>query len=275
MAAGGALIGGCGSSAPTANPVSRAAYVSSRESGVRFTLNLRLAASGLSRGFAITGSGYAGKGDHSARMTMNFSGIPGATGLPSGGHGVDAVFVYPTVYMRIPFLTDKLPEGKTWLQIDLGKVLHATGSALPQALGIGQIDPTQFLQYLKASSGQVKDLGSEQLYGVSTTHYLAKLQLPSILKRLPSQEREAARPLLQHVGNAGSIPIGVWVDGKDRVRKLQIGIDISGTTATGSATVTVGFTEYGPVPSVTPPPATEVLNLTSLLSKGLASTFTG
>ncbi len=243
---------------------------------MRFTLDLQLSYAKLAQRFAITGSGYAGPGGHSVKMRMNFSGIPGATGLPSGGRGVEAVFNYPTVYMRMPFLADKLPEGRSWLQIDMSKVAQAThGAAVPQALGIGQVDPAQLLQYLKASSGHLRNLGSAQLYGVSTTHYQATLQLTTVLRKLPTRERAAARSLLQHVGNVGAIPIGVWVDGRGRVRRLQMSLDITGATAIGSATVTVGFTDYGPVPAVEPPPASEVVNLTSLLTGGLAGALSG
>jgi hypothetical protein len=276
--AAAALLGGCGSSSPSArtNAVARAAFISSREPGMRFTLDLQLSYAKLSQRFAITGSGYAGPGGHSVRMSMNFSGIPGATGMPSGGRGVRAVFDYPTFYMRIPFLADKLPEGKSWLQIDMSKVAQAThGAAMPQALGIGQVDPAELLQYLKASSGHLQSLGRETLYGTSTTHYRATLRLPTVLATLPARDRAAARSLLQHVGNAGEIPIGVWIDGQGRVRRLQMSLEITGDTAIGAATVTVGFTSYGPVPAITPPPASEVVNLTSLLAGGLAGAFSG
>lgn len=273
-----AVLAGCGSSSPatTVDPVARAAYLSSGEEGMRFTLNLRLSRSKPTQSFSITGSGYAGPGGHEASMTMNFSGIPGAGGLLSEGHGVQAVYMYPTVYLRMPFIADKLPEGKAWLEIELAKVLNAThGASIPQLLGIGQIDPTQLLQYLKASSGQVRDLGTQRLYGANTTHYQVTLRLASVLAKLPSQSRLAARSLLQHIGNSDEIPFDVWVDGRGRVRQVQISLAITGATATGSATVTVGFTEYGAVPAIKPPAASEVFNLTSMLSGGFLSSLAG
>lgn len=272
----GALLSGCGSSSPNAsNPVARAAYISSDETGMRFTLKLRLAYSKLySHSFEITGSGYAGRDGHNVKMTMNLSGIPGVTGLPSGGRGVEAVYVYPTFYMRLPFLADKLPEGKSWLEIDISKVLQASGGkALPQALGIGQVDPTQFLQYLKASTNDVKEVGAEELYGVPTTRYDVKLRLSSILRVLPADQRIAARPMLEHTGNANAMPLNVWIDARGRVRQVQAHLTIAGATLSGKANITVGFTEYGHVPAVTPPAEGEVVNLTSLLSGGVGNAF--
>lgn len=269
-------LGACGGSSAPPNPVARAAYVSTGEPGMRFTLDVHLSRSGPTQSFSVTGSGYAGPGGHSASLNMDFSGIPGAGGLLSRGHGVQAVYVYPTMYLRMPFISDKLPEGKSWLEVELGKVLNAThATSVPQALGIGQVDPTQILQYLKASSGEVRDVGSQRLYGVSTTHYQVRLRLPSVLAKLPADARSAAKALLQHVGNASAIPFDVWVDGKGRVRRVQISVAVEGTTVTGQATVTVGFTSYGPVPAVAPPPADEVVNLTGMLSGGLLGTLAG
>lgn len=270
-------LGACGSSASSgANAVTRAAYTSTREAGMRFTLNLHLSRSSPAQSFSVTGSGYAGPGGHSASMSMDFSGIPGAGGLVSHGHGVQAVYMYPTVYLRMPFIADKLPEGKSWLEIELSKVLSAPhGGSAPQAFGIGQIDPTQLLDYLKASVGQVRDLGTQRLYGTLTTHYRVQPRLASVLAKLPAGSRAAARALLEHAGNAGAVPFDVWVDGRGRVRQIQISLAIQGPTATGLATVTIGFTAYGPVPAVTPPPADEVVNLTGMLSSGLLSSLAG
>ncbi len=270
-------LGACGTSASSApNPVARAAHISTSEEGMRFTLDVHLSRPHPEQGFSITGNGYAGPGGHSASVNMDFSGIPGAGGLLSRGHGVQAVYVYPTMYLRMPFIADKLPEGKSWLEVELGEVLNAThATSVPQALGIGQIDPAQILQYLKASSGQVRDLGTQRLYGLSTTHYQVRLRLPSVLARLPASSRSAAKALLQHVGNASAIPFDVWVDGRGRVRRVQISLAVQGMTATGKATVTVGFTSYGPVPAVAPPPAGEVVNITGMLSSGLLGSLTG
>lgn len=274
----GALLGGCGSSSPrVSNPVARAAFVSSEEAGMRFTLNLRLAYSKIySHSFEISGSGYAGQGGHNVKMTMDFAGIPGMTGLPSGGKDVEAVYVYPTFYMKLPFLADKLPEGKSWLEIDISKVLLAThGTTMPQALGIGQVDPTQFLQYLKADAEEVRKIGAEQLYGVPTTHYEVKLKLSSILKALPASERSAALPILAHTANPNGVSINAWIDAQGRVRQVKTALQVAGPTVSGRANITVGFTEYGPVPTVTTPSTSEVVNLTSLLSNGLGKAFGG
>ncbi len=254
------------------DPVARAADLSSRQQGVRFTLQMQLSSPMLPGGFTISGGGYA-NASKAGRVSIDLSQVPGLSAVAGGGSAtVETVYLYPTVYMHIPFLADKLPEGKSWMKLDLSKITQTLGgSSLPQAFSLGQADPTQFLQYLRASSGQVERVGTQQLYGTSTTQYRTTLQLSRVLEELPSSDRTAAEQMLQHVGNDGAIPVNVWIDPQGRVRRLQLALDVSGATASGSATVTVGFTEYGPVPAISPPPADEVIDLTSLLSSGLLS----
>jgi hypothetical protein len=268
---GGALIAGCGAS-ETLDPVAKAADLSSKQQGVRFTLQMQLSSPLMPGGFTISGSGYA-NASKEGRVSIDLSQVPGLAAIAGGGSAtIETVYLYPTVYMHMPFLADKLPEGKSWMKLDLSKITQAAGgSSLPQAFSLGQADPTQFLQYLKASSGQVKKVGSQQLYGTSTNEYETTLQLSRVLEKLPASDRTAAEQMLQHVGNDGSIPVNVWIDPQGRVRQLQMALDVSGAAASGSATVTVGFTAYGPVPAISPPPESEVTDLTSMLSSGSLS----
>jgi hypothetical protein len=178
---------------------------------------------------------------------------------------VEAVFIYPRLYMRMPFLADKLPEGKSWMKIDMSKLAGATGSgSLPQALSLGQAEPTQFLMYLRASSGQVRKIGAQPLDGASTTHYRTTLRLSSVLGRLPLGDRAAAKTMLSHAGGAGSVPIDVWIDKQRRVRRIQMSLELAGAVS-GPATIAIEFTNYGPVPTISAPKESEVVDLTGIV----------
>jgi hypothetical protein len=275
LVGGGTLIAGCGSSA-SLDPVARAAEVSAKQAGVRFTLEMQLSSPQLPSGFAIRGSGYANQAQKSGRLSIDLSGIPGLSSFAAGGARIEAVFLDPVVYMHMPFLAGKLPQGKTWMKLDVSKASKALGGgSMPSAFSLGQSDPTQFLQYLRASSGEVRKAGVQQLDGVQTTRYVATLQLSRVLEKLPAADRAAEQTLLQHVGVDGAIPVEVWVDTQHRVRRVQMSIDVSAATASGSATVTVNFTSYGAVPAISAPPAGEVADLTSMFSSRLARLHAG
>ncbi len=280
LGAGGVAVSGCGASA-TLDPIARAAEITAQQSGAKFSLTTQLASSALpGGGFSITANGYLDEHDRSAELTMDLSGIPGASALPGGGGGtVQAIFQYPVIYMNLPFLAGKLPEGKTWMEIDLSKAAQADGIDLSQLSSLDETDPTQFLEYLRASSGGVSTVGHETLDGVPTTHYHATLQLSDILARLPSSAQAAAKSALEKLDDAGAIPVDVWVDAQGRVRRIELSIGVSlpagasgvtGATSV-SGTTTMNFTSYGPIPAIVPPPSNEVFDATSLASAGLGS----
>ncbi len=285
LGAGGVAVSGCGASA-TLDPIARAAEITGQQSGTRFSLTTQLASSALpGDGFSITANGYLYEHDRSGEMTMDLSGLPGASALPGGGAGtVQMIFQYPVIYMNLPFLAGKLPEGKTWMELNLTQAAQADGIDLSQLSWFNEADPTKFLEYLRASSGGVTAVGSATVDGVPTTHYHATLQLSDILARLPSSAQAAAKSALEELGDAGAIPVDVWVDAQGRVRRIQLSIGVSvpagaSGSATGaisvSGTTTMDFTSYGPVPPVAPPPSSEVFDATSLATAGLGSGQSG
>lgn len=266
---GAALIAGCGAST-TLDPVARAAQVSSSQTGIDFTLEVKLGSAALAKELSITAHGWVDERKHAARMSMDFAGVPAISALPGGGTGVEAVFLYPRLYMRLPFLADKLPEGKSWMELDMSRLASTSSEGtVPQAFSIGQANPTQFLAYLRASSGEVKRLGPRQIDGVPTTGYRAELQLSRVLGSLPLGERATARSMfshLSHAGASGAAPIDVWIDRQQRVRRIRMSLDLAGKTVSGPATIAIDFNSYGSVPTISPPKQSEVIDLTSTVA---------
>jgi hypothetical protein len=202
---------------------------------------------------------------------MDLSGLPGASSLPEGCLGdIQALYKYPVVYMHIPFLASQIPGGKTWIKIDLSAAAAAGGASLGGLSALDESNPSQFIEYLRASSGGVVELGGETIDGVPTTHYHGALQLSAVLERLPSSDQAAAKAALEKLGTNGTIPVDVWVDAQGRLRRVQLALSASpgGGPASGtppvSGTVTIDYTAYGPVPPVVPPPAGEVFDASSL-----------
>jgi hypothetical protein len=283
LATGGAAVSGCGAS-ETLDPVARAAEVTSQQPGAKVSLTMRFASSALSSGFTITANGYIDNRDRSGEMSMNLAGLPGATELAGGSGTIQVIYQFPEIYMNMPLLAGKLPEGKTWMELDVTKAAQAAGINLSQFSSLDETDPTQFLDYLRASAGGVTAVGHESLYGVPTTHYRAMLQLSSILERLPSSEQTAAKAALEKLGDAGAIPVDVWVDAQGRVRRMELSMgaaipgaasDEAGTATDISSAITVDFPSYGPIPPIVPPPSNEVFDATALASAGLAQEQNG
>ena len=289
LIAGGVAVSGCGAAA-TLDPIARAAEVTSHQSGAKIALTMQLSSPMLPGGLAITAEGYINERRHAGELVMDLSRIPGISMLPGGaGNGqVRMIFLYPTIYMNMPFLAGKLPEGKTWMKLDISKAAQAAGIDTSQFSSIDQTDPTKFLDYLRASSGAVITLGSERVNGVTVTHYRANLELSRILDRLPGEQKAAAKAALEKLGESGSIPVDVWVDAQGRVRRIQLsfgglGAGAGGTgTASGvagaaavSGAITIDFKSYGPVPPIVSPPAGQVFDASALAAAKIKSGQSG
>jgi hypothetical protein len=283
LAGGCVAISGCGASA-TLDPIARAAEVTSQQSGAKIAMRMRFSSAALPGGsdIAITANGYIDERDRSGQLTMDMSGIPGLSSLPGGGSSIRMVFKYPLIYMNMPFLAGKLPEGKTWMKLDVSKVAQAAGLGSLSSLEQTE-DPTKFLDYLRASSGVVVSLGKDEVDGVSTTHYSATLQLSHIVERLPGDQRTAAKAALEKLGSGSGIPVEVWVDELGRVRRMQMtfgapagsagasagSAGASGLAAAVSGSITLDFKSYGAVPPIVAPPANEVFDASSLAASGV------
>jgi len=273
LVAGAVAISGCGASA-TLDPIARAAEVSSQQTGVTIAMTMQFSSPSLPGGtYSITANGSFDERAHSGQMTMDLSGVPGLSSLPGGGGNgqVQMVMLYPDIYMHMPFLAGQLPEGKTWMKLDITKAAAAAGVNTSSLSSLDQNDPTQFLEYLRGSSGGVVSLGSETVEGVLTTHYHGELELSRVLANIPSSEQAAARSALEKLGSGGSFPVEVWIDAQGRVRRIEMSFGGAGAAAGLSATITIDFKSYGAVPPVTPPPAGEVFDATSAATAGLGS----
>jgi len=277
LAGGGVALSGCGASA-TLDPLARAAEVTSQQSGARISLSMKFSAPGLPGGnsIAMTADGYFDERKRTGEMTMDLSGVPGISALPGGASSIKMIFLYPVIYMNMPFLAGKMPQGKTWMKLDINKAAAAAGINTSQLGSLGQEDPNKFLDYLRASSGAVVSLGSQSINGVPSTHYSATLQMSRILDRLPGDQQAAAKAALEKLGSAGNIPVEVWVDSQGRVRRMQMSLSglagASGPAAAAAAgiggSITIDFKSYGAVPAVVAPPASEVFDMSEMLKAG-------
>jgi hypothetical protein len=275
LAAAVVSVSGCGAAA-TLDPVARAAEVTSQQPGARISLSMQLSSPSLSSGpLAITATGYVDARDKMGVMNMDLSRVPGISTL-SGNGTAQIVFQYPVIYMDMPFLAGKLPEGKTWMKLDIRAAAQAAGVDSSQLGSFDQMDPSQFLSYLRASSGGVVSFGSETIDGTTTTHYHATLQLSDIVGRLPGDEQAAVRAGLEKLGEAGAIPVDVWVDSLGRVRREQLAIGAGAPAgAPVSGTITIDYKSFGAIPPIVAPPASEVFDATAAADAALKNGLSG
>jgi hypothetical protein len=284
------IAGGCGSAARSANgghaspaaALARAADVSGGASGERVAFGMTLSSPSLPAPARIQGAGSFQPADHTGQMTltMNLGGDPAASAALGGSTvALHEVLERDVVYMKLPTaISSRLPGAKPWLEIDLGALASKLGGS-----GLGSLldnpvasNPAAFLQYLRAESGHVQEVGHATVDGEATTEYHAVINLNRMASLVPARQRAAVAQTiatLRKTTGLSNLPVDVWVDAQHRVRRMVLSFNEAPPAAGGQridVAMTLNVLAYGPQPAPRVPLSSQVTNITSLLG-GLAA----
>jgi hypothetical protein len=203
------------------------------------TLNVGGSASGQQ--LVVTGSGNFDNKQHAGSLHVDFS----AAGISTS---IDAVLSQTDMYLKSPLFSALLPAGKTWMKLDLKKASAAQGLSLNTLLSQ---DPTQSLTALQSLRGATK-VGTEQVDGVSTTHYRARIDL----SKLPAAAAGAS---------AQPSTYDVWIGGDGYVHRVRAHIVTASGSQKAVVTLTAGLSDFGKSVTVAVPPAAQTVASTGSL----------
>ena len=162
-----------------------------------------------------------------------------------------------------------LPRGKSWVAI---------GSAAAGGLGtallgpFGGTDPGDLLAALTAVSSNVSKLGAATIRGVPVTHLRMDVDPAKAAARVPGSQRAGFRAFTASLG-AATIPVDVWVDQQNRVRRIRWSPHLPGgvgAPAGARFTQTADFYDFGVPVRVSASPAGQVASI-SHLGNGVSS----
>jgi len=253
LALGAAACGGGGGTSDAAvsiKTLQAAASNTQAAESSRFTMEMAFDIGGES--VTITADGVlAGDGKNGE---LSFS-------MPIVG-SIEERVVDGIVYMNLgsfPGAPEKV-AGK-WVKVDPAQLPGGTlGSLADQAEANS---PKQGLEYLQGLSGDVQDLGREDVNGVEATHYRASIDYAKVLDQLPNATAEQRDAL----SKLGVVPADVWIDDQDRVVKMHMTIDGSGFGAgAGTAELTMELSDFGVPVDVQAPPADQTIDFSELTS---------
>lgn len=173
-----------------------------------------------------------------------------------------------TVYIRFPLMAKDMPDGKTWIKGDARDLARANGGQMSQFGSFAGTDARDVFGLLKAVSGSIEAVGSEEIRGVETRHYRATLDTSKIEQLIPEAQRQSLGGVDQAAKQAGltELPLDVWIDSDQRLRKLSIDLDAKqpGTDASVKASLVVELFDYGTPLDVELPPADQVVDAATL-----------
>jgi hypothetical protein len=268
------LLGSGGN--PVSSPIAQAATLSSSTPGYRMHMAVQVTSPALGSPVTATGSGVVDLRDQASSMslTMNLGNDPRVVQALGGSTlRMDMVTDGPAIYIKLPAaLTASLPtSGKSWIEVDLSKLSSVPGlSSL--AGNPTASDPRQILQSLRSVSNSVVDEGAQRIGKTATTHYHAQLSFSHLADALPAAERGAFTKAISGLQNAlptDGLPVDVWIDAHDLVRRVVMALDVNVPAGPSlQETVTVDLDHYGPQRRPAAPASSEVLKLNDLPGLG-------
>jgi hypothetical protein len=279
------VAAGCGGSSvgvPELTSFTTAADKSSSADTARFALQLKLAMPGTDKTLSFGADGGFDTPQRRAELTFDLSSladlfqslgsafggkVSGDLGSPSDWK-LHAIQDGDTAYIQFPLLTKQLPAGKTWVKGDAKDLSGANAGQMSQFGSFAGTDPKDVFAMLKAVSGSIEAVGSEEIRGVETSHYRATLDLQKMEQLVPADKRQSLGGLDQAATQAGlnDIPVDIWIDADQQVRKLSFDLDAKqpGTNESAKASFVLELYDYGKPLDIQLPPADQVVDASTL-----------
>jgi hypothetical protein len=190
------------------------------------------------------------------------------------GGSMDMIVDGGTIYLRSPMFSD---VGTDWVSFDAEALGAASGSSLGE-LGTGSMDPSAYAA-LFAGAVHVAERGTEEVGGVTTTHYVGTIDLAKAIggidevigkdagRDLVKQLREA----MDQLGGMGldRIPFEAWIDGAGLLRRERITMDLGSMipgAGDASMDMTADFSRYGEPVHIEIPEKSEVTDMTDAMA---------
>lgn len=263
------LAAGCGTlhaSGGTSQPVSLAAAVSrTQDQTARIAATISTQSEGMTVSYTETG-------------LFDFARSRGTLTMQSPV-GMTEIFLPSTMYIKVPAALSGsgsdgsgLPKGKTWVALPDAASGDSSNSALFGPFDGGG-DPAGLLESLTAASTSVNKLGPSVIRGVPVTGFALKIDPAKPGAKIPAADRAAVEAFIKSFG-AAQIPVDVWVDSQNLVRREKLSLPIStesGAPTGTNITMTTDFYDFGVPVRVSAPPASQVAQESQFITSGSAS----
>lgn len=287
------LLAGCGAqggseaqvpaSAPVEDSAPEAAPTdSSAARSARFAQAARTTAEATTRRFEVTFEATGADGevrtittdgaiDLEARRSRSATRAEPA-GRLSATDGLisEMVVIDGVVYTRLPGLGDRAADGR-WIRADLGAAAEALGfdagaAPTPEPTEGDPSGADRLLDLLGDLGGDVVEVGTDEVRGVSTRRYAAELTLEGVLASQPDLEGFAAG-LDAPRWDVAPIPVDVWIDDEGLVRRVQLVVAAGSGADAIEVRQTVELWDVGEPVEIEVPAEGEVIDVGELIEQ--------
>ena len=207
-----------------------------------------------------------------SEMTLDFTELAAA----QGGSVTDArawrggaIYDGDVVYVRMPTLTQALPDEIEWLRADT-RALAEQGGA-----GFNAPDPDQFVRFVDAIRANAEVVGEEGVRGDETTHLRGTVSLATLADVADTRDRQTFASYANRLEAMGldTFPLDVWIDGDSVIRRIE---SEYGNLRSGGTELTVTsrleLYDFGADVEIQPPPPGDVTDLADVIGRSAEET---
>lgn len=213
----------------------------------------------------VVGEGAFDFAAQRGRLTLDLSSV----GLL--GRKADMLIVGDLFYLKFPI---EIPGagGRPWLKVDVKDADFLTDVNLGALSQLANYDPTAAVQFLRGAPDEVEQPGEEEVRGIGTEHYKARLDVEQLSGRVPQQAQDDVARIRDVVG-IRFIPTEAWVDADGRLRRVRQSLDLSnvrtrtptGAPFRGTQVTTFELFDFGVNVDVAEPAADQVALLSDVV----------
>ena len=201
----------------------------------------------------MSGTGLYNAQTNRTSMTVSAS-IPGH---PEATTSFTAVGEDNRIYMTSPDFAGGLPDGKTWMLMELPDVGQSQMN----------FDARSQLEQLKETSSEINIAGEERVGGVLATRYDGVTDIDLTIEMLREQGDDEAADQFEELDEVmpDEMPFSVWIDERDLVRRMTMEMPFDAVAGDGATmTMTMEFSDFGIKPDIALPPESAVFDATEL-----------
>jgi hypothetical protein len=241
------------------SPVAEAAQKTGDLPGARVSGTGTVTGNGMTMNMQLTGAFNAEENRSTMQMDMQSS-----VALPPGMEitPMTAIQDGATMYLTAPMFAGQLPDGKSWMKLDLSEVVDE--SLLEQQ---NSMDARSALAQLE-SADAVTEVGTERVRGVKTTRYTASVDSATQAEAARAAGQDLQAEILEQ--NPGVSTSDVWVDNKGYVRRVATLVPFAAVGGPGAEmSMTMDFFDFGATAAIEPPPEDQTFDATEMAIEGM------
>jgi hypothetical protein len=158
-------------------------------------------------------------------------------------------------------------DGKTWIKFDMSALSEEELGGSAAGASQAEQNPAAESTFLTGAK-DVKEVGTEKVDGVETTHYTGTVTLDTLRDSFKDEDkatREQREKSVQQYEKMGidKLTMDMWVDGEDKTKQFRM----KGEADKGTLNMTITFLDYNKPVTVEAPPAKDVMDLAEMMKE--------